>query len=90
MEETYFRRGFGLKSRVQPLIDLEYHSTLVQDIRSGGHRNFRGSYGPLYDLVTVAVLPGRTNNRLITPAKVPYRAATEDTHVLRVTRREDS
>ena len=42
MEETYFRRGFGLKSRVQPLIDLEYHSALVQDIRSEGHRKVFG------------------------------------------------
>ena len=42
MEETYFRRGFGLKSRVQPLIDLEYHSALVQDLRSQDHR---GVYG---------------------------------------------
>ena len=42
MEETYFRRGFGLKSRVRPLIDLEYQSALVQDIRSQGHR---GGFG---------------------------------------------
>ena len=42
MEETYFRRGFGLKSRVQPLIDLEYHSALVQDIRSQDHRGVFG------------------------------------------------
>ncbi len=38
MEETYFRKGFGLKSQVQPLIDLEYHSALVQDIRSQDHK----------------------------------------------------
>ena len=42
MEETYFRRGFGLKSRVQPLIDLEYHSALVEDIRSEGDRKVMG------------------------------------------------
>ena len=42
MEETYFRRGFGLKSQVQPLIDLEYHSALVEDIRAEGNRKVRG------------------------------------------------
>ena len=42
MEETYFRRGFGLKSRVQPLIDLEYHSTLVESVRSEGNRKVMG------------------------------------------------
>ncbi len=42
MEETYFRRGFGLRSQVQPLIDLEYHSALVQDLRAGGHRGVFG------------------------------------------------
>jgi len=42
MEETYFRRGFGLKARVQPLIDLEYHSALVESIRSEGNRRVLG------------------------------------------------
>ncbi len=42
MEETYFRRGFGLKSQVQPLIDLEYHSALVEDIRSEDNRKVMG------------------------------------------------
>ena len=37
MEDTYFRRGFGLKSEVRPFIDSEYHSALVQNIRSHGH-----------------------------------------------------
>ena len=26
MVQTYFRKGFGLKSQVQPAIDAEYHS----------------------------------------------------------------
>ena len=42
MEETYIRRGFGLRSQVQPLIDLEYQSALVQGIRSEGHRRVFG------------------------------------------------
>jgi 4-hydroxy-3-methylbut-2-en-1-yl diphosphate reductase len=37
MEETYFRRGFGLRSQVKPVIDQEYHSALVQGIRSRGN-----------------------------------------------------
>ena len=42
MEETYIRRGFGLKSQVRPLIDLEYQSALVQGIRAEGHRKVFG------------------------------------------------
>ena len=42
MVETYFRRGFGLRSEVRPLIDLEYHSALVEDIRSAGFRKVFG------------------------------------------------
>jgi 4-hydroxy-3-methylbut-2-enyl diphosphate reductase len=42
MEETYFRRGFGLKARVQPLIDLEYQSALVEHLRSEGYRGVFG------------------------------------------------
>ena len=42
MEEIYFRKGFGLKSRVQPVIDAEYHSALVQSIRGRGHRQVIG------------------------------------------------
>ncbi len=34
MSETYFRRGFGLKTQVKPLIDAEYHSSLVERLRS--------------------------------------------------------
>ena len=37
MEQTYFRRGFGLKAEVQPLIDAEYHSALVQQIQAAGY-----------------------------------------------------
>ncbi|MEJ2677858.1 MAG: 4-hydroxy-3-methylbut-2-enyl diphosphate reductase, partial [Gemmatimonadota bacterium] len=35
--ETYFRRGLGLKQEVQPVLDAEYHSALVAQIRAGGH-----------------------------------------------------
>jgi len=34
MEQTYFRRGFGLKAEVRPLIDSEYQSAVVERIRS--------------------------------------------------------
>ncbi|HIF37725.1 MAG TPA: 4-hydroxy-3-methylbut-2-enyl diphosphate reductase [Gemmatimonadetes bacterium] len=37
MTNNYFRKGFGLKSQVQPVIDAEYHSTLIQNIREAGH-----------------------------------------------------
>jgi 4-hydroxy-3-methylbut-2-enyl diphosphate reductase len=37
MEQTYFRKGFGMKAEVRPLIDAEYHSHLVQQIRARGY-----------------------------------------------------
>jgi 4-hydroxy-3-methylbut-2-enyl diphosphate reductase len=38
MEQTYFRRGFGLKKQIEPLIHSEYHSALVERIRARGYR----------------------------------------------------
>ena len=34
MKDTYFRKGFGLKADVKPVIDAEYHSALLERIRS--------------------------------------------------------
>ncbi|HZD04437.1 MAG TPA: 4-hydroxy-3-methylbut-2-enyl diphosphate reductase, partial [Longimicrobiales bacterium] len=42
MEQTYFRKGFGLKSEVKPVIDAEYHSALVERIRSHGYTEVLG------------------------------------------------
>ena len=42
MEQTYFRKGFGLKKEVQPLIDAEYHSALVERIRARGYTDTFG------------------------------------------------
>jgi len=42
MTNNYFRKGFGLKSQVQPVIDAEYHSTLIQNIREAGHVQILG------------------------------------------------
>ena len=42
MEQTYFRKGFGLKRQVQPLIDAEYHSRLVDRIRARGYTGVFG------------------------------------------------
>lgn len=39
MEQTYFRKGFGLKAEVKPLIDAEYHSEVVHRIRARGYEN---------------------------------------------------
>ncbi len=36
-QQTYFRKGFGLKARVRPIIESEYHSGLVERIRSRGY-----------------------------------------------------
>ena len=40
--ETYFRKGFGLKDQVRPVIESEYHSELVDRIRSQGCRRTFG------------------------------------------------
>ena len=42
MEQTYFRKGFGLKKELRPLIDAEYQSALVERIRSRGYSDVFG------------------------------------------------
>jgi len=42
MEQTYFRKGFGLKKQLRPLIDAEYHSAIVERIRARGYRDTFG------------------------------------------------
>ncbi len=42
MEQTYFRKGFGLKKELRPLIDAEYQSGLVERIRSRGYTDSFG------------------------------------------------
>jgi len=37
MEQTYFRKGFGLKKDLKPIIDAEYQSAVVERIRSRGY-----------------------------------------------------
>ncbi|MBI4408660.1 MAG: 4-hydroxy-3-methylbut-2-enyl diphosphate reductase [Gemmatimonadetes bacterium] len=37
MEQTYFRRGFGLKKEIEPVLAAEYHSRLVEAIRARGY-----------------------------------------------------
>jgi 4-hydroxy-3-methylbut-2-enyl diphosphate reductase len=50
MEQTYFRRGFGLRKQIEPLIRSEYHSALVERIRARGHQD---SWGDGENRVTV-------------------------------------
>ena len=42
MEQTYFRRGFGLRKEIEPLVRSEYHSALVERIRARGHEETFG------------------------------------------------
>lgn len=37
MENTYFRRGLGLKKEIEPVLAAEYHSNLVEDVRARGY-----------------------------------------------------
>ena len=39
VEQTYFRKGFGLKKELRPLIDAEYQSALVERIRARGYQD---------------------------------------------------
>jgi 4-hydroxy-3-methylbut-2-enyl diphosphate reductase len=45
MEQTYFRRGFGLKKELRPLIDAEYQSALVERVRARGYTDRFGDVG---------------------------------------------
>jgi 4-hydroxy-3-methylbut-2-enyl diphosphate reductase len=42
VEQTYFRKGFGLKKDLKPLIDAEYQSALVERIRARGYTDTFG------------------------------------------------
>lgn len=42
MEQTYFRRGFGLRKQIEPLIRSEYHSALVERLRTRGYQDTWG------------------------------------------------
>ncbi len=42
MEQTYFRKGFGLRKELRPVIDSEFDSALVEQIRSNGNRGQLG------------------------------------------------
>ena len=44
MEQTYFRKGFGLRADIRPLVDGEYHSALVERIRARGYED---TFGPV-------------------------------------------
>ncbi len=37
-EATYFRKGFGLKGQIEGLLSADYHSHLIETLRSRGHR----------------------------------------------------
>ena len=42
MEQTYFRKGFGLRKELRSIIDAEYYSALVERIRSRGYTDTFG------------------------------------------------
>jgi 4-hydroxy-3-methylbut-2-en-1-yl diphosphate reductase len=44
MEQTYFRRGLGLKKEIEPVLAAEYHSAVVDRIRGAG---FEAQFGDL-------------------------------------------
>jgi 4-hydroxy-3-methylbut-2-enyl diphosphate reductase len=43
-EATYFRKGFGLKGEIEGLLSADYHSNLIETLRS---RGYRLTVGPL-------------------------------------------
>src|ERR1700732_573081 len=38
MENTYFRKGFGLKSEIAGRLTADYHSTIVESLKARGYR----------------------------------------------------
>jgi 4-hydroxy-3-methylbut-2-en-1-yl diphosphate reductase len=43
-QQTYFRRGFGLKKEIEPLLAAEYHSGLIEELRA---HDYVRQYGDL-------------------------------------------
>ena len=39
MEQTYFRKGFGLRKQLRTVIDAEYHSGIVERLRGRGYED---------------------------------------------------
>ena len=37
MEQTYFRKGFGLKGEIQGALSDDYHSAVVDEVRARSH-----------------------------------------------------
>ncbi|HEU4561948.1 MAG TPA: hypothetical protein VFS20_29245, partial [Longimicrobium sp.] len=50
MEQNYFRRGFGLRKEIEPMIRSEYHSALVDRIRAQG---YEAAFGEPHEQVVV-------------------------------------
>ena len=44
MEQTYFRKGFGLKGAIEGELAADYHSRVVDAIRGAGHRLAVGDF----------------------------------------------
>lgn len=42
-ESTYFRKGFGLKGQIEGLLSTDYHSALIEAVRSRGYAVTAGS-----------------------------------------------
>ena len=38
MENTYFRKGFGLKSEIAGRLTADYHSAVVEAVRANDYR----------------------------------------------------
>ncbi len=49
-DTTYFRRGFGLTKQIEPIVQAEYHSAIVDRIREGGNV---GTFGEEEARVTI-------------------------------------
>ena len=43
MEQTYFRKGFGLKGAIEGALAADYHSQVVDAIRAAGHKMTAGN-----------------------------------------------
>ncbi len=42
MSAGYYQRGFGLKEQIQPHLEADYHSRIVETLRGAGHRLVAG------------------------------------------------
>ena len=59
MEQTYFRKGFGLKDAIQGSLTEDYHSGIVDEVKSRGLERSGGKIVPVRRMSPIYAAPPR-------------------------------